>query len=272
LAINQIAKNDDVICYLEGNNNQMVLLKNNAELKDIIDDYSIDNRDDLNIETALKLMGFKTSSIISDNNHLDTKIINKFIVEYKKIVKLLIKMNTKMIEEDAIKELKLLQVNNKNEIEKVIRWGYGQNKSTPFGFILEEMTYHLINNSKYIKNIMELKTNVRLYADEQNRQLDEFDIALLTKNGKFMIFECKSGGMGGDVAKSTKYSTYAVSGAYGLPILITPLLQDDIDIIDDLDKDIYGYIQSAYKSAIRAGLDVWGLDKIEDRLKKYIEL
>jgi hypothetical protein len=104
LAINQIAKNDDVICYLEGNNNQMVLLKNNAELKDIIDDYSIDNRDDLNIETALKLMGFKTSSIISDNNHLDTKIINKFIVEYKKIVKLLIKMNTKMIEEDAIKE------------------------------------------------------------------------------------------------------------------------------------------------------------------------
>lgn len=105
-----------------------------------------------------------------------------------------------------------------------------------------------------------------------NHHIDEFDIALLTKNGKFMIFECKSGGMEGDVAKSTKYSTYAVSGAYGLPILITPLLQDEIDSIDNLDKDIYGYSQSAIKSAKRVSLDVWGLDNIEKNLKKYIEL
>jgi len=109
---------------------------------------------------------------------------------------------------------------------------------------------------------------------------------LLTKNGKFMIFECKSGGMDGDVAKSTKYSTYAVSGVYGLPILITPLLGDEIkairkkstlseDYSDDykyLHNELYKNIRQAINSAIRAGLEVWGLDDIEKNLKKYIEL
>jgi hypothetical protein len=63
-----------------------------------------------------------------------------------------------------------------------------------------------------------------------------------------------------------------VSGAYGLPILITPLLGNEIENLDNLDKKIYGYIQSAIKSAQRAGLEVWGLDEIEENLKKYIEL
>ncbi|MBD3840093.1 MAG: hypothetical protein IE878_06900, partial [Epsilonproteobacteria bacterium] len=115
------------------------------------------------------------------------------------------------------------------------------------------------------------------------KEIDEFDIALLTKNGKFMIFECKSGGMKGDVAKSTKYSTYAVSGVYGKPILITPLLEDEIIAIrkkshlsdnafEYLKGDLYKTIRQAINSAVRANLDVWGLDNIKENLEKYIEL
>ena len=55
LAISQVAKDDDVICYLEGNNNQMFLYSKDNFLKESIEDYGIE---DLTIETALKLMGF----------------------------------------------------------------------------------------------------------------------------------------------------------------------------------------------------------------------
>jgi len=90
--------------------------------------------------------------------------------------------------------------------------------------------------------------------------------------------------MSGDVAKSTKYSTYAVSGVYGKPILITPLLKEEIiairkkstlskeydDEYDYLKDDLYIAIRRAINSAIRAGLEVWGLDEIEDKLGNYI--
>lgn len=75
--------------------------------------------------------------------------------------------------------------------------------------------------------------------------------------------------MGGDVAKSTKYSTYAVSGAYGLPILITPLLENEIENLTKLGGE-YDAVQSAVKSAKRANLEVWGIDKIKEKLSTYI--
>jgi hypothetical protein len=141
------------------------------------------------------------------------------------------------------------------------------------------MTYHIINTSKDKDNIQELKTHVRLYNDTKinevnNTQIDEFDVLLLTKNGKLMVFECKSGSMHPDIAKSTKYSTYAVSGVYGLPILITPLLKNEIPPEGTFENlgDAYSDIKASVSSAKRAGLEVWGIDEIATKLEKYINL
>jgi len=279
LAINLIAKKDDVICYLEGNKNRMVILENNRYKKGL-QNYSLD---DLNIEIALKLMGFeiketKTShrNLIEKYNELkdEREFYLKFLdiyIKNKTLRENLILLNrdnkkvkAKQEIKESLKDLKYSKIDE--ELEK--------NKA--FGFILEKLAgYKILDLAKDKIADMTFGEKINHLYDKDKvdkKHIDEFDIALLTKNGKFMIFECKSGDMSGDVAKSTKYSTYAVSGAYGLPILITPLLQDEIDSIDSLDKEIYGYIQSAVKSAKRAGLEVWGLDDIKDRLKKYIEL
>ena len=281
LAINQMASEDDVICYLEGNTNQMILLQNNSEIKGIVDDYSIENREDLNIEIALKLMGFeikdtKTSerNLVTSCDEDEKKFYLKFLDEYirnEELRKNLILLNRDDKKVQAKKDIKKSLTNfNDEKLDEEL------NKNKAFGFILEKLAgYKILELAKDKIADMTLGEKINHLADEDKvskSHIDEFDIALLTKNGKFMIFECKSGGMEGDVAKSTKYSTYAVSGAYGLPILITPLLKLEIEKIDDLDKGIYGYIQSAIKSAKRASLDVWGLDEIEDKLKKYIEL
>ena len=275
LAINQISKKDDAICYLEGNKNRMIILKNDRQKKGIID-Y---NLDDLNIEIALKLMGFeikdtKTShrNVLQDCDENEKKFYLKFLDKYLKNKELrenlilLNRDNKKVQAKIDIKE-SLKDVNYSKIDEELDR-----NKA--FGFILEKLAgYKILDLAKDKIADMTFGEKINYLEDKVDEyHIDEFDIALLTKNGKFMIFECKSGDMGGDVAKSTKYSTYAVSGAYGLPILITPLLQDEIDNIDNLDKNIYSYIQSAIKSAKRAGLEVWGLDDIKDKLKKYIEL
>jgi hypothetical protein len=271
LAINQIATEEDVVCYLEGNNSQMVLLKNNTELKDIVDDYSVDK---LTIEIALKLMGFdikvtKTSeqNFIVNHDEDEKKFYLNFFDKYIENKKL--RENLILLNRDKNKE------NAKKEIKKIINISDKElNRNKAFGYILEKLAgYKILDLAKDKIADMTLGEKINHLRDKvDNYHIDEFDVAMLTKNGKFMIFECKSGDMEGDVAKSTKYSTYAVSGAYGLPILITPLLGNEIENLDNLDKKIYGYIQSAIKSAKRAGLEVWGLDDIEDNLKKYIEL
>ncbi|MFZ2969464.1 MAG: hypothetical protein WA080_10465 [Sulfuricurvum sp.] len=272
LAIQQIAKADDVICYLEGNNSQMVLLQNNHEIEDV-KSYSLEG---LTIETALKLMGFdikvtKTShrNLLANHDKAEKTFYLKFLKKYINDANL--RKNCILLNRDDKKE------NAKKEIKKVIAISDDElNQNKAFGFILEKLAgYKILEvaNGKIADITFGEKINYLRDEDKADEyHIDEFDIALLTKNGKFMIFECKSGGMEGDVAKSTKYSTYAVSGVYGLPILITPLLESEINDIDKLDKDTYGYIQNAVKSAKRASLEVWGIDEIEKHLKKYIEL
>ncbi|WP_457560909.1 hypothetical protein [Caminibacter sp.] len=269
LAIKELARKDDVICYLEGNKNQMFLVKN-REFEGGVKKYELNS---LSIEIALKLMGFDKFKINPEENHLSKDLVLKFFEIYKKdngVRDLLIRTKEKEINlEKAINELNNLSLNSeeKNVIKKIMEWGFNKNTSVPFGYILEELAYHLIPE---LENIKEKKSSVKL-LDENNIFIDEFDIALLTKQGKFMIFECKSGYMSGDVAKSTKYSTYAISGVYGLPILITPLLENEIENLNNLDDDIYTHIKKAVKSAQRAGLEIWGLDKIEENLKNILK-
>jgi hypothetical protein len=326
LAINQIAKKKDIICYLEGNKNRLVLLKNNKEKKNIIKDYSLDSFNDMNIEIALKLMGFEIKvTETSERNFLDnyenkkkektfyTNFLKKYIdiEDREELLENLIKLNDnypsekstnfdEKLEEyqkersEATENLKNILEFNDNEyqifLEEIKPKKKDGKEVKAFGFILEKLAGYKILELAYGKIAdMTLGEKINHLRDKDrvdSRHIDEFDIALLTKNGKFMIFECKSGGMDGDVAKSTKYSTYAVSGAYGLPILITPLLKNEIIAIRKkstisgsfkenskyLKNDTYKNIRQAINSAIRAGLEVWGLDDIEDNLKKYIEL
>ena len=291
LAIQQIAKADDVICYLEGNKSQMVLLQNGIELKDIVDDYSIENKEDLNIEIALKLMGFDIKETKTSHRNLlekydETKDEREFYLNFldEYIKNETLRKNCILLNRESEKATAQTAIKTALKDLKYSKIDEELNQNKAFGYILEKLAgYKILEvaNGKISDMTFGEKINHLREEDKADEyHIDEFDIALLTKNGKFMIFECKSGGMEGDVAKSTKYSTYAVSGAYGLPILITPLLQSEIDNIDNLDKDIYGYIQSAVKSAKRADLEVWGLDEIggidnnieRSKLKKYIEL
>ncbi len=297
LAINQfIQKNNrenDYICYLEGNKSKMVILKDN----EIIDNDSY-NLEHLKISTALELMGFKINKDDDTKNFSDDdkikKFYNEFLKEYLKsreIREKLILLNKKDTDKNEItNEIKLMLNNlDKNLLDEVLSYSHEDEKQQKklFGYILESLAGYKILEVADEKiadiNFSEKINYLRKEDRVSEKEIDEFDIALLTKNGKFMIFECKSGSMEGDVAKSTKYSTYAVSGVYGKPILITPLLDKEIVAIRDkshrnddkfkyLKNDIYKTIRQAINSAIRAGLEVWGLDKIEDNLKKYIEI
>lgn len=311
LAINQVAREDDIICYLEGNNNQMLLYSKDNISKGSIEDYGIE---DLTIEIALKLMGFQFNSEnieIGKNDERD--FYKEFYSEYVKNRELrewLIILNKsypklrdkkKKENEESYKKLKdeyptkkknfegkkasakdkiknILSSLNQELLEKKL------NRSQSFGYILEELTFYKLE--ELLEPLIKKKKVTLVHSLKiKNEKINdvtvaEFDIALLIDNGKFIMFECKSGGMTGDTAKARNYATYAVSGVYGLPILITPIISDEADkevkdkILQDDYYDIYKNIKTAIASAERAGLDVWYLDNMdsEDNLKKYIEL
>lgn len=314
MAISQLAKSGDVICYLEGNNNQMMIYEvATNSVKPV--DYSLDLEKNLTIDIALRLMGLQFNSCNQEiGKDTEREFYKQFYLKYKKNKKLrewLIilnkgypKLRVQRKNESNENYLKLKQdyPNKKKSFEDIKDKAKSKietilsdlsdknqnilskklNRSQAFGYILEELTFYKLEEllksqieRKKVKLVHSLKVK---NEDINNVTIAEFDIALLTDNGKFMMFECKSGEMTGDTAKARNYSTYAVSGVYGLPILITPLLDSENykkmkdEILQDDYYNIYKNIQSAYKSAIRAGLEVWGLDKIKDKLSKYIEL
>ena len=297
LAINQFIqehkREDDYICYLEGNKSKMVILKDNKKVGN--DSY---NLEDLKIYTALELMGFDINKEDEEKNYSDDekiqKFYNDFLEEYlknKELREKLISLNKKDTDKDKIiSDIKELLPNlNKTLLDKIFTYSGKdiEKQKKIFGYILEGLAGYKIlevaDNKIADINFSEKINHLKKEDRTSEKEIDEFDIALLTKNGKFMIFECKSGEMKGDVAKSTKYSTYAVSGVYGKPILITPLLENEIIAIrkkshlkngefEYLKGHLYKSISQSINSAIRAGLEVWGLDEIDENLKKYIEL
>ena len=315
MAISQLAKSDDIICYIEGNNNQMMIYEvATNSVKPV--EYSLNLKKNLTIDIALRLMGLQFNSCNEEiGQDKERKFYQEFYSKYidnKKLREWLIILNknypkirdkekkqsdenyqkykneyqtkkqkfNKLKEESKDKIKKFLSDLDKTMLETKL------NRSQAFGYILEELTFYKIEEllksqieKKKVKLVHSLKVK---NEDINNVTIAEFDIALLTDSGKFIMFECKSGVMKGDVAKSRKYATYAVSGVYGLPILITPLIASETtenedgklesNITKDLDIDIYKYIKEATSSAKRASLEVWGLDEIEDKLKKYIDL
>ncbi len=141
----------------------------------------------------------------------------------------------------------------------------------PFGHLLEEFfAYKIWSVAK--DHIAEMAVNMRLsYDDEQKHQqaegnnVDELDIAVLTKTGQLVVFEVKSGDMSGDVAKSTKYTTYAIAGVYGKPVLLMPLLKSQLSDLNQLSGHwAYGASASAARAARRAQLPILALDGNEN--------
>jgi len=316
-------RTEDYICYLEGNKSKMVILQDDEIVNN--DSYNLnDLKIPTALELmSFEMKNTDTSERNFLDNYNESKkskekkFYKKFLKNYiaikdrEELLKNLIKLNDnypskksnnfkkkleqykKDREEATANLIKILEFNNDeyqiflNEITPKTKDG---KEVKAFGFILEKLAGYKILELAYGKiadmTLGEKINHLRDNDKVDSRHIDEFDIALLTKNGKFMIFECKSGGMDGDVAKSTKYSTYAVSGVYGKPILITPLLKNEIIAIrkkssisgnfkEDskyLKEDTYKNIRTAINSAIRAGLEVWGIDEIDKKLEKYIEL
>lgn len=296
LAINEAIKeqnrNDDVMCYLEGNKNTMTFIYKDEESK-TLSDYELDN---LTIETALKLMNFNAKDTKTSHDNLITcktevflkekefylKFFDKYIEFSKnpeikhKMLENFIKLNTNYSEaekKERVKAIKYLKDRFKDINQEILEKELTQNQNETkniksFGYILEKLAgykiYELVE-----KSVADMSFSLKINFLDKNDEgcIDEFDIALLTKNGKFIIFECKSGAMSGDVAKSTKYSTYAISGVYGKPILITPFANYNDE---DIKNKNFDNLDSTIKAAKRATLEVCGLDEIEEKIKKYI--
>lgn len=182
------------------------------------------------------------------------------------------KDNSKKIIRDAFKE-----INRKFEILKDDEHNYlddQKKKEYPAGYIFEKITAHRIYDIvKQKTNVIEMATSLKIYFNKNgdiNKGIkDEIDIALLTDTGKMIIFECKSGGMSGDNAKSTKYTTYRLAGVFGMPILLTPLLRDEIE---EKEKDNLKNCFKALKSAETAELINIPFDELNDNeiIKKLV--
>lgn len=274
----------DRICYLEGNTNRLVIMQpSGIEIKKgdkdntNYDKYEVD--ESMNIKSALNLMGFDTKQADEKSNFL--RIYDKeaqcfyldiFYPEYKKKYEFrqaLTEFNKNTSNKDARManyEAVLTKLSSISSIDRNVMNQYWNKYKTrkAFGYILEELSAYLILQtlqkeelkSKVVDMQASVKINATYYKDDS--QIDEFDILLLTTSGQIINFECKSGGMSGDNTKSTKYSTYAIAGVYGLPILISPKIDRD-SINDD--------VESAYRAAQKANLKTWCIDTLQTELE-----
>ncbi|SHH53822.1 hypothetical protein [Tepidibacter thalassicus] len=310
----------DVMIYLEGNTNDIIIgtCGENGEIKYTKYDEKYEIKD-LTIEKAMKLAGFdlygKGNKCINYLNRkyvisekID-KLLDKFYDNYKDINSQKFRLNMIAtnkkkgenygvpVGEEAwkniIKEYEFMKCLKEGIFEKEGKKEENKNQYQ-FGYLLEfiivkkikEIINEKIREDDKLKGyFIDLKHSLKIRNNydelKEEKQFCEFDVVLLTKAGQLIIFECKSGGMTGEVAKARHYTSYAVGGVYGTPIVITPLLSIEIEQKDKLDsrkytngedsknvcKDIYSAIEAAKKSNI----DVWGIDELDTKLEKLFE-
>lgn len=297
-AVNQIIRPDDRLCYLEGNTQRLIILKPDGSIESTLD-YTVD--DEMTIEIALKLMGFdvkesekRKKSFDDIKKDADKNIYLKLMQQiclndelrilFVKSNKITDKKTKVKIDREAVKKeiLTLLPKYNftQDEIKKVSSLIDFSQETYPFGFILERMVGFTILDAVG-NEIADMSMSESLYFTDKKQQkagggssIDEFDIAILTKTGQLIIIECKSGEMSGDVAKSTKYSTYAAAGVYGKPILVTPLKKQEVKDLKQttISDEVFNSIKSAIYSANRATLEVWGIDEITTKIEEKLML
>jgi len=276
--VKEITDKTHYLCYLEGNSGKLSITKfvegeEDIEFEGLVE-YAVGN---LTIKKAFNLMNFDISTHNTPENILENEefitqlegFYSIFYPAYKadvNIAKQLTQLNQNNSDLSVVVNgLPNIGGLSKTHIEQ--QWSNYTHKG--FGYLLEDLTLYLLvdaikKNPNLAAKVAGLYHSTKTNANylENNQIVDEFDILLLTKQGQVINFECKSGKMTGDVAKSTNYSTYAIAGVYGLPILITPIATVG-DIINDK-------IRKAIAAADRANLTFWHLDNIQQNLENKL--
>lgn len=290
LAINQYLnkkRKNDVQVYYEGNREQFYYLKAdstiNRELVETEDEI------DITINMALRLMGcnIMPKDIIQKQAGYEKyekmhrqgecdecyeELCREF-VKNPELQSILIESNAYQKEDESKLERlidSMMMIDNINLRKEIIKkqlmddhMNHADGKI--FGYIFEHMFFHRLLSALYEYDkdnqiIADVGMNIRIKDNKENNSksgvIDEFDILLVTKWGKVIAFECKSGGMTGDNAKSHNYSTYKIAGVYGVPYLICPLNEKA------LDSGEYDNIKQARRAATRANLSVYALEEI----------
>lgn len=293
--VRQDCKNTHYIMYLEGNSGKITLGEKNEQNEIIYHEIGGYEREDLKLEQIFGLAGFKFDSKNTINllekqyfNKDEEQALGKILEEFLSdtgVSEVMVESNRGKGKNGKIdyKECyRLLQqgLEEKIDVKIDVFKDKLKGRSFPAGYLLEYLALfsiaELIKNS-YNGKFSGLYHNIRNYQSESDigskAQFCEFDIVLMTKKGQLVIFECKSGGMSGETGKARQYSTYAVGGVYGMPILITPLLEGQINEISGKtfkEGEPYYYVQGAMNSAKRNHMKIWCLDNIEDKLKKFL--
>lgn len=156
-------------------------------------------------------------------------------------------------------------------------------KSYPFGYVLEFLTevalleavkgmepgkrscFQSIGFNVDIQHNNRQNTYSNKVSGSQN--FCQLDLVLLLKSGQTIVFECKSGNMDSVNAKSREFTAYALGGVYGKPVLIIPLISQDIEENKTKDNEDYGHIWASMGAAGRAGLDICLLDELPRNLE-----
>lgn len=303
LAINELLKEEasrkeDKLIYIEGNAEKVIIYD--------YKDNSICNESygckKLTLEKVLNLVGFNTKDYLEStvilkgknarldsNEHEFYKNLYKIIIndeeqyecdgEKGSFRDLLLKSNTiekrkafveKLFEELSKKDTKFTKSKDSYNIFASEEIG----KSYPAGYIFEKLTAHKIYDViKNNDNVIELRTSVKTYFDDESKKfgiIDELDIVLLTDTGKIINFECKSGGMKGDNAKSHNYTTYRLAGVFGMPVLLSPLYENEA-FNNTKDNELEHQIQ-AFKAGKAAELEVIEIDRIEAKIEKLLNI
>lgn len=273
----------DFLCYLEGNSNRMLVLENKGG--EVIRKYNNITADlpCINVKTALDLMGFEakgktydykiTFKAMPDGKAEDSKgndknsDFEKFLSDFSELEandefrETCFEANRKIIDSGKLNGYKICE-----EIKDSPKL---QNFGKPFERMVCAKIKKVIEKNRLPVNEMIMSQKINFLDNNlkvDNRDIDEFDIILSTSNGKVVVFELKAGNMKGDMAKGTKYSTYAVGGVYGMPVLIVPLKaneKNDPALPSFLDEETRKTLHRTVNSARRATLEVWGIDEIE---------
>ncbi len=260
--VNDYNRVNDILFYYEGNEEKIYLYKNNELLDESI---KVDLKNKLSTQDALKLKGFDYNSSLSIG---DIKNKTFYLNLYDSYIK------------DSIFRNKIRKLNSDRNFISIITNDYPkidflnqlkiehlENISALFGHLLERMIFCYLHD-KYSSKFVGVEFSVKINFRE-NRidkySIDEIDILLHTAEGKIKNLEIKSGKVKGDNLKSHNYTTFAISGIYGDPILITPLL-----VNEQKNPENEEYFDSIEK-AEKAKLKNWYIDKLDEEIKIIVK-
>lgn len=296
MAINQYVntiRTNDVLVYFEGNKERFYYYKSSNPFNR--KQVEVVNEIDITINLALRLMGCdikveevckkqsnycKAEDRVKENKALDfyDKLCQEFCSN-SELQQIFIDSNTYEIRENGKTKLERLIDELRNsrglKIEPIIMQKQllsdhrDHSNGKVFGYIFEHMFFYRLLKEvyKFCKNqqiVADVGMNIKIKDDTKSGIIDEFDVLLVTKWGKVIAFECKSGGMTGDNAKSHNYSSYKIAGVYGTPYLICPLDEEAIGL------GKYEHIKKARKSATRANLRIYELSNIQHLVEEIM--